>query len=199
MSSAQHPEPELAPITAAILSALIDDAEPFTQVFATCREIQSEVTVAGVFAELARMRELGWVELVLTKPAPRRTSDDISLLPKEYEMYLRNPPPRPDFDEIGLFCALTVLGRQIWRDLVRREPREGETLWRADEIPPQQLYVVEAATADLAETRLTEFLTRRRAQEQSREVNRAVRFELNDGTVVENGVRLSVRYRERNT
>jgi hypothetical protein len=99
-------------------------------------------------------------------------------------------------DEIGLWYGITEKGREAWSAWATRD-EDDSSAWQLDDDAVRRLVTVVAESADAAERKLAEWLSRRgRLPTGRKEIASVAHVKLSSGRVLPVGVRLTCSYTE---
>ena len=154
------------------------------------------ISLARTIELVREAEERGWVEVYMLSPTEARRPSVAERAAAEASYRASSTDESTDYriDEIGLWCRLSDLGRERWRELPGNWPVSVAALVKIRETfrGSQRIVVVEAPEAAQAESTLDAWKREHPNvhAESSRLVEHPIAYELRSGVVVREGVRI---------
>ena len=186
-----------------LLDLLVEGPSPFGGLYATLIRHCGHLTdcTGDCLRVLERMKRNGWVSVQKMTDDGYRTPTDSEWMAAvdAYAAWL----PTASFDslavdEVGLVFEIQPAGIAEWKARGRADPDYAESWWKIDQDCENLEIVISAASLAVADEALNQWLADNRnasVVSASRHVESALEHHLGDGTVLPDGVRVTLAYR----
>ena len=192
------------PLEHNLLDLLIDGASSFVALYGALIRVcgypvnMSVSEVMNTLIDMERRKLVNASKTAEDGSLHKLTDEDWTRLRREYiEFFAESDLEDLSLDEVGLWYEITVEGKAKWKQSVNDEGPLAHG-WAIDDLADTQTIVIHAKTKDIAQAALDWWLSRNRPIELLNDkvsTESISEFKLQDGSTINDGVRITYRYR----